>query len=710
MRTSILGRLKASAAASILALAVASGAATGVAAQTIPDDPTLFQLMDVFDLEYASQPQVSPDGKTIVYVRHSFDVRTDRERSNLWTIDVKSGAHRPLLSGTQNYSSPRWSPDGKRLAYVNAGDEGAQIYVRWMEDGQTARITDLLESPSGLAWSPDGSRIAFTMFTDTDAEPIAVLPPAPEGAEWNARPKVIDQTFYRGDGAGYYEQGLSHLFVVSAEGGTPKQITRDDYEYNGTPSWSRDGQTLYVSSDRTEDWREGQGQSEIFAVDVRTGGVRPVTQTPVSEYGPKLSPKGDRIAYVVRSDRKSWHVPSEVWTSRLDGSDARRVAADLDRSIGGFEWDPDGRALYMIYDDGGTTKLARAPLGGGYDDLAEGLGGESLGRPYSGASFSVAKDAGTVAFNVVSDNAPAELAMLDGGDVRQLTHINDDLTGMNRFGEVRALTSTAADGTEMQSWMITPPGFDPSKKYPMILEIHGGPHANYGRRFAAELQLYAAAGYVVLYGNPRGSTGYGDDFAMGIDRKYPGPDYDDLMAAVDNAVGLGFVDPERLYVTGGSGGGVLTSWIVGKTDRFRAAVVAKPVINWTSFILLSDFGVGQWDELFGAKPWEDQASYWARSPLSIVGNVTTPTMVLTGEEDYRTPISEIEQYYGALKIQGVDSAMVRIQGAGHSITARPSNLMAKVAYILGWFRKYDEAQPDAAQQVAGTAPATPAAN
>ena len=670
------------------AVAMAAIFALPVGAKKAPEDPTLFQLMDVFQLEYATDPQVSPDGKMIAYVRRGYDIRSDRARSNIWTIDVASGAHRPLLSGTTNYSSPRWSPDGKRLAYVTAADKGAQIYVRWMDTGATARITDLIEGPGGLSWSPDGRDIAFTMFQPADPDPIATLPSPPEGAEWNTKPKVIDQTFYRGDGAGYYEQGLSQLFVVSAEGGTPRQVTRGDYDYGGTASWAPDGQTLYTSTDQTENWREGQGQSDIFSVDARTGTVRRVTDTKESEFGPEVSPKGDRIAYMRATDRKSWHKPIEVWTSRLDGSDQRRVAPDLDRTIDGFEWAADGRGIYLRNDDGGVSKLQIADLSGGYRTVAEGLGGESVGRPYSGGSLSVADKADTVAVTKTSVDGPAEVAVLARGGLRQLTQLNDDLKAITRFGEVRDLNVTAADGVNSECWMVTPPNFDPAQKYPFILEIHGGPHANYGRHFSAEIQLYAASGYVVTYCNPRGSTGYGDDFAMMIDEAYPSGDYDDLMAATDASIATGFVDPSRLYVTGGSGGGVLTAWIVGKTDRFRAAVVAKPVINWTSWMLTSDFGAGSWDDLFQAKPWEDEARYWAQSPLSLVGNVKTPTMMLTGEDDYRTPISETEQFYTALKIQGVPTAMVRIQDAGHGITARPSNLMAKVAYILGWFKRY----------------------
>jgi acylaminoacyl-peptidase len=273
--------------------------------------------------------------------------------------------------------------------------------------------------------------------------------------------------------------------------------------------------------------------------------------------------------------------------------------------------------------------------------------------------------------------------------VQTLTALNDDLLANKALGQVHTMTWTSsADGREIQGWMIKPPNFDAQQKYPLLLEIHGGPHTAYGPHFSAELQLYAAAGYLVLYANPRGSTSYGEEFASLIHHNYPGQDYDDLMSGVDAAIATGHVDPERLFVTGGSGGGILTAWIVGKTDRFRAAVSAKPVINWVSTTLTSDISAFMTQYWFATLPWEDPDAYWARSPLSLVGNVSTPTMLLTGEQDHRTPIPEAEQYYQALKLRKIDTLLVRIPEASHGITARPSHLIAKVDNILAWFARY----------------------
>jgi acylaminoacyl-peptidase len=372
------------------------------------------------------------------------------------------------------------------------------------------------------------------------------------------------------------------------------------------------------------------------------------------------------------------------------GGDPRSLTAELDRTGEAPVWAPDGSGLFYLYDDGGTSRIGFVTLAGERRVVASEVGGLSLGRPYSGGAFSVG--GGRIAFTAATTARPSDVAIVaatGGGRAARLTSLNDDLFAHKELGAVEELTVRSSfDQRPVQGWLVRPPGFDPARRYPLILEIHGGPFANYGARFAAEIQLYAAAGYVVLYTNPRGSTGYGAEFGNLIHHDYPGHDYEDLMSCVDAVLAMGFVDPESLFVTGGSGGGVLSAWIVGRTDRFRAAVVAKPVINWTSFALTSDAYAFFYRYWFPGPPWERQEEYWRRSPLSLVGNVRTPTMLLTGEVDYRTPISESEQYYQALKLRRVDTALVRIPGASHGIAARPSQLIAKVAHVLRWFELY----------------------
>jgi acylaminoacyl-peptidase len=397
------------------------------------------------------------------------------------------------------------------------------------------------------------------------------------------------------------------------------------------------------------------------------------------------------VAYLGFDDHLRMYENTGAYVMDSNGANSRLVSGGMDQSIDAIEWAPDGKGLIVQYDEGGETRIAHLSLSGDLRPLAENTGGTSLDRPYAGGSFSVA-DNGAIAFNQASPQRPAELAVIDKrGQSRLLTHLNEDLLGHKTLGKVEELhVASSFDGHDVEGWVIYPPNYASGKKWPLVLEIHGGPVANYGPRFSAEDQLYAAAGYVVVYMNPRGSDSYGAEFVNLIHHNYPSEDYDDLMTAVDALIERGVADPDQLYVTGGSGGGVLTAWIVGKTDRFRAAVVAKPVINWTSFNLTSDGPAYFSRYWFGAFPWEDQAQYWRRSPLSLVGNVTTPTMLLTGESDYRTPISESEQFYLALKLRKVDTAMVRVPEASHGIASRPSNLIAKVVNILGWFEQHKQ--------------------
>jgi len=648
----------------------------------------LFRPADVFDLEYASDPEVAPDGQHVVYVRNSMDVMTDRRRSNLWMVDFHGADHRPLTTGNANDASPRWSPDGTRLAYVSTVDGSAQLYVRWMDTGQTAKVTNLTESPQGLVWSPDGRWLAFAMRVPETREPMAKMPPKPEGATWAEPPKVIEKLLYRADGGGYLEDGFEQVFVVPADGGAPRQVTRGPFPHGGELAWSPDGKTLYLSAN--EDWEHQPRDSEIYAVDVASGAATRLTDRRGPDSSPTVSPDGGRIAYLGFDDRYQGYQVTRLCVMQSDGSDPRVLTAGFDRDVESPVWAADGSGLFAQVDDEGDSRIVFFPLEGEPRVVAEDLGGESLGRPYSGGSFSVSPT-GRYAYTYTTPERPADVAFGGNGEQSVVTRLNEDLLGHKELARVEQIRfASSHDGREIQGWIAKPPGFEAGRKYPLVLEIHGGPFANYGERFAAEVQLYAAAGYVVLYTNPRGSTSYGEEFGNLIHHAYPGNDYDDLMSGVDAVIARGFVDPEQLFVTGGSGGGVLTAWIVGKTDRFRAAVVAKPVINWTSFALTADMYNFFWRYWFPGYPWDEPQAYFERSPLSLVGNVVTPTMLLTGELDYRTPIAESEQLYQALKLRGVDAAMVRIPGAGHGIAARPSQLIAKVAHVLAWFERYGD--------------------
>lgn len=680
--------------ARILAVLLLAGLSAPVVAAAPTGPSRTLEARDLFSLEVASDPRISPDGSRIAYVRRSGDIMTDRMRPTIWLVDTRSGEQMPLAAGTGSHSQPRWSPDGKRLAYISTAEGGAaQLFVRWMESGEAVRITGLPTAPSSIAWSPDGRQIAYTMFVPGEALRLGSLPDKPEGAKWAEPLEVHSAVTYRTDEEGYLKPGYSHVFLVSADGGAPRQLTFGQVNDNGPLSWTPDGRHLMFSANRSPNWEREPVNSEVYALDVAVGGIAALTDRNGPDAEPVVSPDGQLIAYTGFDDRRLGYQNSILYVMDRDGGNRRPLTGSLDRSVDSPVWAADGRSVYVAYEDKAVRKVARVGLDGSIRTVAKGLAGSSLDRPYTGGTFSVARD-GSVATMTGSATRPADVALVRGGATRQLTRLNADLLGSKTLGEVRKISAKAFDNRPIDAWLTLPPGHSPGRRVPLILEIHGGPFAAYGPYFSTDNQLYAAAGFAVLSVNPRGSTSYGEDFANQIHHAYPGRDYDDLIAAVDAAIAEGTADPDRLFVTGGSGGGVLTAWIVGKTDRFKAAATQKPVIDWTSFALTADspaFFSSYW---FGKYPWEDHQAFWARSPLSLVGNVKTPTLVVVGSEDYRTPVSEAEQYYTALQIRGVPTALVKVPGASHGgIAARPSQSGAKAAAIVAWFRKYENGAP-----------------
>jgi dipeptidyl aminopeptidase/acylaminoacyl peptidase len=671
----------------ILAAATALNAPAIAAPATGPS--RYFTGGDLFNLEVATDPQISPDGRTIAYVRKSNDIMTDKARQTIWLVDTATGQQRPLLAGAGSYFSPRWSPDGSRLAYVAADGGGPQLYVRWMASGESARITGLPDGPDSMAWSPDGRRIAYSMFVPDEGPKLGKAPDKPEGAKWADPLQVIDMVTYRADGAGYLKAGYEQIFWVPADGGAPTQLTFGaTHAGGGQIDWTPDSRSILFSANLSKDWEREPVNSEVYRVSIDGGAPVALTSRVGPDNAPAVSPDGRRVAYVGFDDRKRSYENVRLYVMNIDGTGSRVLTPNLDRSVANPAWSADSRAVYVQVEDRGTNKVERVGLDGSIREVATGLTGAGLDRPYAGGEFSVARN-GAVAVTVGDQLHPSDVGLAAGGGVRHLTHLNEYLQGKAMGQPQRLPVASSVDQRPIDAWMIMPPDFDPAKKYPLILEIHGGPFSAYGPGFSTDDQLYASAGYVVLYTNPRGSTSYGEEFANQIDKAYPGHDYDDLMSAVDAAIATGHVDQVNLFVTGGSGGGVLTAWIVGKTDRFRAAATQKPVINWASFELTSDGATFFSPYWFAKKPWEDPEGYWARSPLSLVGNVKTPTLVVVGSEDYRTPDSEAEQYYEALQLRGIPTAFVKVPGASHGgIAARPSQAAAKASAILAWFGKY----------------------
>ena len=651
-----------------------------------------FDGMDVFDLEWVSDPQVSPDGNSVVYVRRSNDIMSDRTRSQLWRIDADGQNHRPLLSSTDNAASPRWSPDGKQLAFVSSSTGSSQIHLRWMDNGDVAVVTHLQSSPSSLSWSPDGKWLAFTMSVKAPTETIVKPRPKPKGAKWADKPITVSTTRYQYDGRGIVAPAYRHIFIVPSEGGSARQLTSGDFNHGGSLSWSPDSAQIFFSAHRQDDWELVSDEANIYAVDIATRALTQITSEPGAERSPRVSPDGRMLAFTHEERRPLAFTPDRIAVTNLDGLDMRILSNDLDGDASGLIWSRDSKSILYTYDERGERKVGKATLKGKLSEVVAGLGGTTVGRPYLSGGFHAANN--TIAFTQGRADRPADLAILRKGKRQVVTSLNEDLLAFRKLGEVHEIVyNSSFDGQEIQGWYITPPDFDPNKRYPLILEVHGGPHLAYGPYFSAELQMMAAKGYVVFYDNHRGSLSYGEDFALLLQYKYSSEeDFADHMSGIDALIEKGFVDGENLFITGGSAGGIAAAYAVGLTDRFNAAVAAKPVINWVSKTLTADSMVGQIYHQFPGPPWEHLDHYWKRSPLSLVGNVTTPTMLLTGESDRRTPMSETEQFYQALRLKGVESVMIRMPGASHGIASRPSRLISKVDHILAWFERYKQGE------------------
>ena len=659
------------------------------------DSERYFKSEDIFNLEYVSEVQVSPNGKYVAYVRRSNDIMSDSSRANVWLASVDGKSHRPLLSSKKSYYSIRWSPDGSRLAYLSNEEGKPQLYVRWMDTGQTALVTNVTSNPSNITWSPDGKHIAFTMSVDAKEKPLDIkMPKKPDGAKWSPSFQYITKARYQADGRGILEPAYTHIFIVPADGGTARQLTSGNYHHNGRLSFSPDSDKIYFSANRSDNWEYEPVEGDIFSVDMM-GNIAQLTNDKGLESSPVVSPDGKHIAYARRDDEKVMYKNSYLYVMKSDGTDAKNLTKDVDNSVSNFHW-KDNKHVYFQQSVRGLAQVDVVSLSGSVKAVAKGLGGTTLGRPYVFGTYHAVDD--VVAYTKGRTDRPADLYVTTRNE-RQLTALNEDVLGHKQLGEVKEIVyPSSIDDEEIQGWYILPPNYDSSKTYPLILEIHGGPNLAYGPVFTAELQRMAAEGYVVFYDNHRGSTGYGERFALLLQGKYSSEyDFSDHMSGVDALIEKGIADPERLFITGGSAGGIASAYAIGLTNRFKAAVVAKPVINWLSKVLTADSGLYQIPFQFPGKPWDNVEHYWKRSPLSLVGNVTTPTMLITGVEDKRTPMSETEQFYQALKIQKVDSVLVKVPGSPHGIASKPSRMIGKVENILAWFKKYDSVQSQSTQ-------------
>jgi dipeptidyl aminopeptidase/acylaminoacyl peptidase len=663
-------------------------AAAAVRAQESRSD-TLLTTEHYLDWERVSDAQIAPDGSRVIYTRQHVNTLEDKWESELWTVNADGSQNRFLVKG----SAARWAADGKRILYLADGEpKGTQIFVRWVDAaGPATPVTHVTETPRSARWSPDGKSIAFSMFVPQKGTLKIEMPDEPKGAKWTAAPRVVQSLHYRQDQVGFLEDGYTHLFVVAADGGTPRQLTTGKWNVGSGElragaaiDWTPDSKTVVFNAERNPDFDLKYQSAQLYAVDLATGTIRDIVAKAGEWSRPSVSPDGKLLAFAGYPPSGHTHTVSDLYVASMSGENMRKISGDFDRDPQNPRWAPDGSGVYFGAQDRGSENVYFASLTGGVKPATSGthvLTFDSLSRDL-------------VAAGIESDpDHPQDVVRVNlrqPGPAAKLTDVNADVLAGKQLAKTEEIWYTSTGNARVQGWIVKPPSFDASKKYPLILEIHGGPFSMYTVAFNYMWQNFAANNFVVLYVNPRGSTGYGGGFSNGIDHNYPGPDYDDLMAGVDAVVAKGYVDQTRLYVSGCSGGGVLSSWVIGHTDRFAAAAVRCPVIDWISMAGHTDIPLFTYS--FFEKPfWDDPKEWLAHSSLMSVGKVTTPTLLMTGVLDRRTPMPQTEEYYAALKMRGVPTALVQFNEEYHGTASKPSNFIRTQLYMMQWFKKYTRA-------------------
>lgn len=645
------------------------------------------EIRDLEEIEIISAPMISPDGKKVVFVHTEMNFEEDEYINHLWIADTDEGEPYQFTASRGKDKNPSWSPDGKHILFTSTPPSKeeeekkpkTQIYVIPVDGGEARQLTEMKEDVESPEWSPSGDKILFVSGVErTDRDETDV--------------KVIDRLSYKFNGRGFYENIRKHLFTVDLEVGKTVQVTDGEFDVSN-PKWSSDEKTIIFSSNLEPD-ADIVRRSYLYRVDANGGEPEQLTDTLMSISGIAPNPKGEEITFTGHDYRNGSGSNSEVWIYK--NGDANPITLEFDQDIGtklscdirvsspstNPSWS--GDYVYFTSTYTGTAGLHRIHKDGG--DVEKLIGKVD----HSVETFDINKD-GVIAYTTLKTTEPIELWVMREDKTKQLTDLNKGYRESTRIMPHTRFTFKSNAGHEVEGWLMKPPGFDESKKHPLILHIHGGPRGAYGNSFLHEFQVLAAQGWAIMYINPWGSGGYYEEYQAGLPGSYFEQDYDDLMKAVDVVVeNNGWVDTDNLGVTGGSYGGVMTNWIITHTDRFAVASTLRSITNWVSFFGVSDIGWTFGKTEIGGYWWENKEEYMKKSPINYVENVKTPTQIIHSEKDYRCPMEQAEQLFTALKILGVDTEFIRFPEENHDLSrsGKPKHREERLEHMIKWFKRY----------------------